>query len=167
LAITVDPQLKSEAMIDPLAHALAMQYYKIPFDHEWSYWKNELLQGDPAIRHYALYGIARFFPEIAVQMLPKWARGMNLTPTYRHSAIRALAETGRPEALSVLHQFEFEFGGRGTELGEVAYQAAQYLDARLTQEPRKTAISFHTTKEVLLRSPTVAIGVSAGKESQN
>lgn len=164
LAITVDPQLKSEAMIDPMAHALAMQYYRIPFESEWSYWKNELLQGDPAIRHYALYGIARFYPDIALQMLPKWARAANLSETYRQSAMRALAETGRPEALSVLQQFEFEFGGQ-TELGKVAHQAAQYLDARLNQEAPKMVISFKRTKEVSLRQPIVEIGLSAVKKN--
>ena len=162
LALTVDPQLKSEAMIDPLAHALALQYYKIPFENEWSYWKNELLQGDPAIRHYALYGIARFYPDIALEMLPKWARASNLSQTYRESAIRALAETGRTEALSVLQQFEFEFGGT-TQLGKVAHEAASYLDARLNQDSSKIAIRFQTTNEVSLRAPIVEIGVSASK----
>ena len=149
-------------MIDPLAHALALQYYKIPFENEWSYWKNELLQGDPAIRHYALYGIARFYPDIALEMLPKWARASNLSQTYRESAIRALAETGRTEALSVLQQFEFEFGGT-TQLGKVAHEAASYLDARLNQDSSKIAIRFQTTNEVSLRAPIVEIGVSASK----
>ena len=163
LSITVDPQLKCEAMIDPLAHAYAMDYYKIPFENEWSYWKNQLLQGDPAIRHYALYGIARFFPDVALQMLPKWARATNLSATYRISAIRALAETGRPEALSVLQQFEYEFGGL-TELGKSAHLAAEYLDLKVNHEASNALIAFHENRDLGLRSPTVEIGLRASKD---
>jgi gamma-glutamylcyclotransferase (GGCT)/AIG2-like uncharacterized protein YtfP len=77
LAVTIDPQLEVEAMIDPAAHGLA-QYYGI--NDEWAYWKNQLLQGDPSTRHYALYGIARFYPDVALQMLPKWARQESVSP---------------------------------------------------------------------------------------
>ena len=160
LAITVDPQLKSEAMIDPLAHACAMEYYKIPFQEEWSFWKKELLQGDPALRHYALYGIARFFPDVALQMLPKWARAKNLTQVYRQSAVQAMVETGRTEAVSVLQQFQHEFGRRN-ELGKTAYAAEQCLNQRLNQEPPKIAISYRTSREISLRQPTVVISVVA------
>ncbi|MEI8343302.1 MAG: hypothetical protein WCH43_17410, partial [Verrucomicrobiota bacterium] len=160
LSITVDPQLKSEAMIDPLAHAFAMAYYKIPFQNEWSYWKGELLQGDPALRHYALYGIARFFPDVAIQMLPKWARAKNLPQTYRQSAVQALVETGRSEAISVLQQFEHEFGNR-SDLGKSARVAEQYLNQRLDREPPKMAIAYRTTRDVSLRQPTVLISVVA------
>jgi len=160
LAITVDPQLKSEAMLDPLAHAYAMEYYKIPFQNEWSYWKSELLQGDPALRHYALYGIARFFPDVALQMLPKWARTRTLNQTYRQSAVQALVETGRPEAASVLQQFEHEFGRR-TELGKTARVAGQYLSQRLNQETPKITVAYRTTRDVSLRQPTVVISVVA------
>ena len=58
LAVTIDPQLRIEAMIDPATHNLAVKYYGIK--DEWAYWKHELLEGDPSTRHYALYGIARF-----------------------------------------------------------------------------------------------------------
>jgi hypothetical protein len=160
LAITVDPQLKSEAMVDPLAHAYAMEYYKIPFQNEWSYWKGELLQGDPALRHYALYGIARFFPDVALQMLPKWARAKNLNQTYRQSAVQALVETGRPEAVSVLQQFQHEFGSR-TDLGKTARAAGHILDQRLDQGLPRIAVTYRTTRDVTLRQPTVYISVVA------
>jgi hypothetical protein len=160
LALTIDPQLKSEAMIDPLAHAYAMQYYHIPFQNEWSYWKQELLQGDPALRHYALYGIARFYPDVALQMLPNWARARSLSPVFRLSAVRAIVETQRTEALSVLHQFEHEFGSK-TELGKSAREAAGYLDARLNQPPPQITVAYRTTRTVGLRQPTVTIAVVA------
>jgi len=45
LAVTIDPQLEVEAMIDPNAHALAVSYYGI--NDQWAYWKSQLLQGEP------------------------------------------------------------------------------------------------------------------------
>jgi hypothetical protein len=131
LAITVDPQVKIEAMIDPLAHAAAMRYYGISGASEWEYWKRELLSGETATRHYALFGIARYFPETALQMLPAWVREARTNAVFRMSAVQALAETQRPEALSVLRQLSFEFGQ--TELGRAARTAAEFLDNRLNK----------------------------------
>ena len=125
LAVTIDPQLEVEAMIDPNAHDLALSYYGI--NDEWSYWKNQLLEGDPSTRHYALYGIARFYPDIALQMLPKWARQESVSPVYRMSAVEALAQTGKPEAIPILRELEREFGGT-SDLGHAAHLAANYLD---------------------------------------
>jgi hypothetical protein len=130
LAVTIDPQLEVEAMIDPEAHALAVEYYGI--NDEWSFWKNQLLHGDPSTRHYALYGIARSYPEVALQMLPKWARGESVTPVFRLSAIEALAQTGRPEAIPILRELEREFGG-ASKLGQAAHQAANFLDAQFAR----------------------------------
>jgi gamma-glutamylcyclotransferase (GGCT)/AIG2-like uncharacterized protein YtfP len=127
LAVTIDPQLEVEAMIDPAAHDLALRYYNIT--DEWAYWKNQLLQGDPSTRHYALYGIARYYPAVALQMLPKWARGTAVGPVYRMSAVEALAETNRAEAIPILRDLEREFGG-STDLGRAAHQAANFLDAQ-------------------------------------
>jgi hypothetical protein len=127
LAVTIDPQLEVEAMIDPDAHALAVSYYNIT--DEWAFWKNQLLQGDPSTRHYALYGIARFYPDVALQMLPKWARGEGVSAVYRMSAIEALAETNRAEAIPILRELEREFGTT-TDLGRAAHQGANYLDAQ-------------------------------------
>ncbi|MEA3187502.1 MAG: hypothetical protein QOD99_1332 [Chthoniobacter sp.] len=147
LALTIDPQLKIEAMIDPLAHALALRYYTIA--DEWSFWKSELLTGNPATRHYALYGIARFYPEIAVQMLPKWARNEATNAVFRTSAIQALAETQRPEALAALRQLETELG-IATDLGKTAHTAANFLDAQFTKSPSKSApIAFRSSSKNL------------------
>jgi len=130
LAVTIDPQLEVEAMIDPAAHDLALRYYNI--SDEWAYWKSQLLQGDPSTRHYALYGIARYYPDVAIQMLPKWARGATLSPVYRMSAVEALAETNRPEAIPILRELEREFGGT-TDLGRAAHQAANFLDGQFAE----------------------------------
>lgn len=141
LAMTVDPQLKIEAMIDPSCRPTAMRYYGITSENEWTYWKTQLLEGDPATRHYALYGIARFYPEVAIEMLPKWAREKRTTPIFRLTAVQALAETSRAEALPVLSDLVNELG-RNTELGRAAFSAAQFLDSALRRNadsPRAVA----------------------------
>ncbi len=130
LAVTIDPQLEVEAMIDPDSHGLALEYYGI--NDEWAFWKNQLLEGDPSTRHYALYGIARFYPDIALQMLPKWARGGNVSPVFRMSAVQALAQTDRAEAIPILRELEREFGGN-TDLGHAAHLAANFLDAQFAR----------------------------------
>jgi len=130
LAVTIDPQLEVEAMIDQSSHDLAVRYYGIT--DEWAYWKNQLMEGDPSTRHYALYGIARFFPDVALQMLPKWARGESVSPVFRMSAVQALAQTNRAEAIPVLRELEREFGGT-TDLGHAAHQAANFLDAQFAR----------------------------------
>ena len=147
LAVTVDPQTKIEAMIDPLAHAVAMRHYGIPSEGEWAYWKHELLEGDPSTRHYALHGIARYFPEVALPMLPRWARETRTSPIFRTVAIQALAETQRGEALPVLKELEHEFGPQ-TDLGKAAGEAARILDSLLNKPltATKKAIVFRTTK---------------------
>lgn len=146
LALTVDPQLKIEAMIDPLAHALAMRYYGIAAAQEWEYWKTELLRGDASTRHYALYGIARFFPDVALDMLPRWAREAKTSPVYRMSAMRALAETQRPEALPVLRQLSYEFD-TGTDLGRAAHDAAEVLEKQVNR-PGQIAVNFRASSAI-------------------
>lgn len=131
LVATRDPQLKIEAMIDPLSHAAAMDYYRINDAQEWAYWRRELQAGDPGTRHYALYGIGRYYPEVALQMLPAWARAKNLSALYRTSAMQAMAETRRPEAISVLHGLVGEFGA-ASELGQSARKAIAYLENQRT-----------------------------------
>ena len=159
LALNIDPQLKIEAMIDPLAHALALRYYGIL--DEWAYWKTELQQGNPATRHYALYGIGRFYPDVAVQMLPKWARTTQTPAVFRASAIQALAETQRPEALSALRQLETELGGT-TDLGKTAHVAANFLDAQFTKSPTaRTAVAFRASKSLSEKNPAIAAANSA------
>jgi len=166
LALTIDPQLKIEAMIDPLAHAAAMRYYGITGQQEWDFWKNELLTGEASTRHYALFGIARFFPEVALQMLPSWARETRTSSVYRISAVQALAETQRPEALSVLRQLSLELG-RQTELGRTAQTAAEFLDTRLRKSAdSKRPVEFRASKtlptqqQAAVSSPVAAIAAN-------
>ena len=142
IALTIDPQLKIESMIDPMAHAFAMRYYGIKYDQEWLFWKEELLKGNPATRHYALHGIARYYPEVALVMLPQWAREPRTEQVYRVSAIQALCETQRVEALSVLHQLQLEFGQ--TELGQTARTAAEVLQKSLDSQTHSIA-AFRTS----------------------
>lgn len=146
LAMSVDPQLKIEAMIEPLSREIAKRFYGIAEEREWDFWRNELLNGDPSTRHYALFGIARFYPEIALDMLPRWARESKTHPVYRMSAIQALADTQRPDALPVLRQLSDELGTE-SELGKAAAQAAGYLDSRLTQLAAILPITFRPILE--------------------
>jgi hypothetical protein len=148
IAMTIDPQLKIEAMIEPLCHAAAMQYYGLTAETEWEYWKSELLAGAPATRHYALYGIARFYPEIALDMLPKWAREPKTNAVYRISALQALADTQRLEALPILRQLADELG-LDTEVGRAARGAAEYLNQRLNQlAVRQPSVAFRASQEL-------------------
>lgn len=144
VVMAVDPQLKVEAMIEPLCRAAAMRYYGIAEETEWEFWRHELLQGDPSTRHYALYGIARFYPDVALEMLPKWARESKTNQVFRLSAVQALADTQRPEALPLLRQLADELGLQ-TELGRAAVGAAEYLDQHLASLSTKQAsVTFRT-----------------------
>lgn len=132
IALTIDPQVRIEAMIEPLCRPVAIRYYGLTVDTEWAFWKRELLHGEPATRHYALYGIARFYPDVALEMLPRWAREAKTIGAYRLSAIQALADTQRPEAVPILNQLAEELGP-DTELARAALGAALYLEQRLDQ----------------------------------
>lgn len=142
-----DPQLRIEAMIEPLSKEMAKRYYGINESQEWEFWKKELLQGAPGTRHYALYGIARFYPDIAIEMLPKWARETQTHNVFRLSAIQALADTQRPEALTILRQLASELGPN-TELGKAAAKTADYLDAKLSSKDgmKTPALDFRGKK---------------------
>ena len=147
-ALAADPQLRIEAMIEPLSREAAKRYYGITENMEWEFWKRELLEGSPSTRHYALFGIARFYPDVALGMLPKWAREPQTHPVYRLAAVQALADTQRPEALTILRTLATEFGP-ATELGKAAAQSANYLDRRLTEISTRTQIvSFRDKSHV-------------------
>ena len=60
-------------------------------------------------------------------MLPDWARASQLSKLMRTSAIQAMAETHRPEAISVLQELVSEFGA-ATEMGHSARKAIAYLE---------------------------------------
>ena len=148
LVLTIDPQLKVEAMIEPASRAAAMRYYGITAQNEWEFWRRELLQGEPGTRHYALYGIARFYPEIAIDMLPKWARETKTNAVFRLTALQALAATQLPEALPVLRQLADELG-LGTELGRAAAGAAEFLGQHLaTNSVKQASLTFRTDGDI-------------------
>lgn len=150
IALSLDPQLRIEAMIEPLSREAAKRYYGISEEREWDFWKQELLNGDPGTRHYALFGIARFYPQVAIEMLPKWARETKTHPVYRMAAIQALADTQRPEALPILHALSTELGAN-TDFGKAAAQAAQFLDNRLSVTTRGliNAVAFRGKDSVV------------------
>lgn len=125
-----DPQLKIEAMIDLRAHDIAKQYYGISTENEWAYWKHELLAGDPTTRHFALYGIARFYPDVALVMMPRWARETRTLPHYRRAAIGALALTQKVAAGPLLHDLSRELA-REKELAQRIGPALRYLEQNL------------------------------------
>jgi hypothetical protein len=139
LVLGSDPQLRIESMIEPLSRESAKRFYGIREEREWDFWKTELLSGDQGTRHYALFGIARFYPEIALDMLPKWAREAKTHPVYRMAAVQALADTQRAEALPVLRQLSADLGTE-TDLGKAATHAANYLDQRLNQLAMQTPV---------------------------
>jgi hypothetical protein len=148
IAMASDPQLRIEAMIEPLSREAAKRFYGISEEREWEFWKSELIEGNPTTRHYALFGIARFYPSVAIEMLPKWARESQTHSVYRLAAVQALADTQRAEALPILRQIATEVGPQ-TELGKAAIQSAEYLDRRLTQlATRSQVVAFRDKSRV-------------------
>ncbi len=97
-------QLRLEALIDPKSHDAAIVFYNINPEHQFDFWRTELAHGDPSTRHYALYGIARYYPDVAFEMLPKWIREPRTPAIYRQHAAYALAEIPSTEALKALTQ---------------------------------------------------------------
>ena len=125
-----DPQLKIEAMIDVRAHDIAKQYYGISSENEWAYWRHELLAGDPSTRHFALYGIARYYPDVALVMMPRWARETRTFPHYRRAAIGALALTQKSAAKPILQELGRELA-REKEMAQRIDPALRYLEQNL------------------------------------
>ena len=117
-ALMSEPQLKVMTLLDPESHAAAMEFYGLSDQTEWSYWKKQLLDGDPALRHYAFYGIARYYPAVALDMLPRWVRDPGVYRSYRLSAAWALAlvdDARAPQTLQGLRQeFQADAGLRQT-----------------------------------------------------
>lgn len=130
LAIGSDPQLKIEAMVDPVSHLAALRYYGITEAGEWSFWKDHLLNGDRTTRHYALYGIGRYYPGIALEMMPRWALETQLQPVMRRSAINSLGATHRAEALGILSYLSDRLA-TSPELQAAAQRAGAYLEQEL------------------------------------
>ncbi len=126
VVLGVDPQLLVEAMINPISHAAAMKYYEIPDEKEWEFWQAYLEYGDSATRHYALYGIGQYYPEVAVEMLGQWARAENLDYEMRLSAVQSLGRTGKIEALSILSQLRNDLAD-DLEMEVAIYQSTALL----------------------------------------
>ena len=125
-----DPQLKIEAMMDVRAHDIAKQYYGISSENEWAYWRHELLAGDPSTRHFALYGIARYYPDVALVMMPRWARETRTFPHYRRAAIGALALTQKSAAKPILQELGRDLA-REKEMAQRIDPALRYLEQNL------------------------------------
>lgn len=104
--IATSSQLKLEALINPRTHDLAMRYYDITREAEWDFWRSELTSGNPATRHYALYGIARYYPDVAFRMLPAWVSEPRTPAAYRAAAAYALAEIENDAALRTLSELQ-------------------------------------------------------------
>lgn len=132
LAITLDPQTKMEAMLDPMAYAYAAKYYGIKPEEEWTFWRSELQSG----KAEALKGIARYYPEVALQMLPEWVRESRTRPVYRLAAMEALVATQREEALGILRELQEQFAPDSL-LGKKAAECVRLMEMELGQPPLK------------------------------
>ena len=108
-ALMSEPQLKVMTLLNPDSHPAAMEFYGLSEQTEWSYWKKQLLDGDPALRHYAFYGIARYYPAVALDMLPRWVRDPGVYRSYRLSAAWALALVDDARAQQTLVGLRQEF----------------------------------------------------------
>lgn len=124
-------QLKLEAMVRRETHARAKAFYGLEDRlREWAYWKGVLLEGDVRLKHYALYGIGRYFPEVAVEMMPQWADNRRIIPAYRLSAVYALAYTESPDAVDALTRLEARYP-RTSNMGKAVREAGRYLRSRI------------------------------------
>lgn len=131
LDIANNPQLQLESLVNRATNPNARRYYKLEDERKhWDYWSTLLTEGNPRLRHYALYGIARFFPDIALDMMPRWASNRRLTPIYRLSAVYALAGTERPEALPRLEQLSRRYPEQ-TNMGRAIRAAISYLKSKI------------------------------------
>ncbi len=144
IALTVDPQLVVESMVDPLTRSEAMDYYGIGREHEWAFWRELLLNGPENLRHYALHGIARFYPETGLDMLPDWAREGSLGLIFQKTAIYGLAETRRPEALSILSQLQVEFRDDPI-LSDAVARSIGFLNRSLMPPAMDSEVPFRLT----------------------
>ncbi len=145
-AILVDPQFRLETMLDPEARPIAQEIFRIHGRKEWVFWKNQLEHGHDNIRHRALLGIARYFPEVALQMLPDWARFERISFRFRQAALLGLAEMGTPESGALLNKLRWEF--RNGHLLENAAIEALAMHEHYRDEPLVPRISRPVTRPV-------------------
>jgi len=146
LAITIDPLTKIEAMVDPMAHAFALHYYGIEPGAEWAYWKHELLEGNVKTRHYALHGIAKYYPDVALKMMPEWVRERKTSRIFRLAAAQALSVIPRPEALELLKKLREEFPD-DIDLSRTITNGIDYLDAVLHKTAFAEPVAFRFSGE--------------------
>ncbi len=131
LLVANDERLKTEALVNRTVKEEADEYFGITQAERWAYWQSMLTEGDPRYRHYALFGIGRQFPDIALEMMPKWIQQSKLPMHYRTSAIHALAQTHRQEAAELLNNLNRQMPEADAELKEAFRRARVYLRAQL------------------------------------
>lgn len=119
------PQLKIEALVGLPSHAAAKNFYNLNNQEEWQFWKDTLTKGDSQTRHYALYAIARYYPHVAINMMPDWARNKNLQHPYRIAAIYALGMTDNPQTANMLLILNNELPAN-SDLQKAAAKAYRY-----------------------------------------
>jgi len=119
------PQLKTEALVGKKSHAAATKFYHLNHETEWQFWKDTLINGNPQTRHYALYAIGRYYPDVAIIMMPDWARNTHLQAPYRIAALYALAMTKNPQTTDTLLALSTEFP-TGSKIQIAADKAYRY-----------------------------------------
>jgi hypothetical protein len=126
LQVATDLQFPIEAMYGTESHDKAAAFFGIARAREWVFWKRLLLHGPPSLRHYALFGIARYFPDIAILMHPGWVNATHLPYIFRVTAVRSLAITDRSEAIPLLRRVRRDWSG-DAEMVRSAEAAIAYL----------------------------------------
>ncbi len=121
-------QLRLETMVKPATRPMAQEVYGLKGEAEWDFWKSTLTEGDARLRHYALYGIGRFYPSIAVTMMPEWADNPRLLPAYRLAAVYSLGMSGSQDAYPVLEAMAARYPPGSTLAGAVS-ESLNYLRA--------------------------------------
>lgn len=134
IGLATDPQLQLETLVKPATNALAREFYGLqnPKKH-WAFWKETTVNGDPRLKHYALYGIGRFFPDVAASMMPSWANNRRILAAYRLSAVYALGLAGTPEARDQLVQLAERYPPQ-TALGKAIEQSIAHIDRQLSEQ---------------------------------
>ncbi len=130
LKLAGDTQLQLETMVKENSNLIARKFYGLEnrLQH-WNYWKSILVKGDGRFRHYSLYGIGRFFPDVALKMMPDWAKNRRITPIYRLSAVYALGLTEKTEALQQLESLSKRYPPV-TNMGRATREAARYIQSK-------------------------------------
>ncbi len=123
-----DPQLQLETLVKPATNALARKFYGLEGDRQhWAFWRDTIINGDPRLKHYALYGIGRFYPDVAATMMPAWASDRRLLDAYRLSAVYALGLSATPEARKQLDLLAVKYPPQ-TDLGRAVQKAIAHME---------------------------------------